>query len=164
MPCQVADATVSVISGTAGQRCASSTTTTKTARRSRVRATSRRAAAALGRAGGRNTTSSAPSSRSAVASAHPARGRGIKTARRRSRPSSAIAATPGSARPTAAHQWPASDAPARRLIASDVAPVPAWPATTMVLPRRKLPDGMSGTRPSATGNTLEDAIATGAIF
>src|SRR6202042_1174343 len=76
---------------------------------------------------------------------------GTKTTRRRSSPSPAAATTPGSGRPTAAHQLPAPEAAASRERAKVVAPCPGAPSTVTVVPRRKEPSGKRGASGPGTG-------------
>ena len=112
------------------------------------------------RPGGRTRTASTPESRSPAASAHPAPGCGTKTTRRRSMPRPAAATTPGSGRPTAAHQLPEHEAAASNASASVVAPWPGAPLTVTIVPRRREPPGKRGIRGGGTGRVRP---ATGVV-
>jgi hypothetical protein len=135
--------------------------TSKTERRSFALAISRRAAPKGTLRGGQSKRTSTPSRSSAAASAHPARGCGTKMTRRTSRPSSFMAATPGSWAPTTPHQWPIDEAWAINEMPSDVAPDPSGPIRTVVVPRWNVPRGKRVCNAGSTSIVREDAESTG---
>jgi len=107
------------------------------------------------------STRSAPSKSSAAASDQRPPGLGTKTTLRRSRPSSTMALTPGSARPTTPHQCPAAEAADSMVSAKVRAPTPTGPAMQVVVPRCRPAPPKSGSNAGASGSRREEAVATG---
>ena len=160
-PCHSVAVTWRTRSASPAQSCRRSTSTTSAVWRSRARATRCRLAVGRERPGGRTNTTSTPLRSSPAASAQAARGRGTKTTRRRSIPSSATATTPGSSIPVTAHQRPPAVAADSRESPRLVPPWPGAATTTVVEPRRSAPSGKSGTRAAGSGRTRLWGVDTG---